>query len=188
MSKKLYNTNDPRVIRTHKQINEAFIKLLKTKALDEFSVTDIAKEAQVNRSTFYSHYYDKYDVLEEVVNDTFMKYLKNEPKENTPKFSIKTLETLIFSTKAYYIDIKSKCKQGHINLIPLAEKVILQICKEFLIPYMNDAYFHKLTENQKEMWICTICYSIIGITSEYAENLNYDMVHDEIQFLFSLVS
>ncbi|MCY7780571.1 TetR/AcrR family transcriptional regulator C-terminal domain-containing protein [Bacillus haynesii] len=56
---------DRRVKRTKKMIRDALSELMKIKTFEEISVTDITKKADINRGTFYLHYEDKYDLLEQ---------------------------------------------------------------------------------------------------------------------------
>lgn len=53
-------------VRTDDAIVGAFYELLETKGFDKISVSDIIKKAKVNRSTFYRHYIDKYDILDSI--------------------------------------------------------------------------------------------------------------------------
>lgn len=46
-------------------------EMLKEKPLDKISVSTLCKKAGVSRSTFYSHYEDKYKVLEDIVYEDF---------------------------------------------------------------------------------------------------------------------
>ncbi|MGM0875581.1 MAG: TetR/AcrR family transcriptional regulator [Bacillota bacterium] len=57
---------DLRVIRTKKLIKEALLKLIQEKGFDAITVQNIADEAFINRATFYLHFQDKYDLLEQV--------------------------------------------------------------------------------------------------------------------------
>ncbi|KRL58090.1 hypothetical protein FC70_GL000163 [Paucilactobacillus oligofermentans DSM 15707 = LMG 22743] len=52
----LKNKNDLRVIKTENQINAAFISLIQSKATDKITISELAKEAQIQRKTFYLHY------------------------------------------------------------------------------------------------------------------------------------
>lgn len=54
---------DRRVARTKKNIYLAFFTLLQKKAMDEISVSELAREADVDRKTFYSHYQTVQDVF-----------------------------------------------------------------------------------------------------------------------------
>ena len=61
--------NDLRVIKTKKNLYEALITLMKEKTFEEIKVADICKKALINRSTFYTHYQDKYELLYELINN-----------------------------------------------------------------------------------------------------------------------
>lgn len=56
---------DLRVIKTKKAIHDAFLDLIQTKGYDKITVQDIAKKAMINRNTFYLHYTDKFDLMEQ---------------------------------------------------------------------------------------------------------------------------
>lgn len=60
---------DPRVTRSRIQIIDSFILLSGKKPFSSITVKDITKEAQINRATFYNHFLDKYDLLEQVVSE-----------------------------------------------------------------------------------------------------------------------
>jgi AcrR family transcriptional regulator len=59
----MQNVEDLRVRRTHKLLQKALIELTIEKGFADVTVHDIAERAMVNRSTFYRHYQDKYDLL-----------------------------------------------------------------------------------------------------------------------------
>jgi len=60
---------DMRVVRTKEAIRAAFIELLDEKGFNSITVKDITTRAHVNRSTFYMHYEDKYDLMEQLQRD-----------------------------------------------------------------------------------------------------------------------
>ena len=49
-----------------KAITHAFFKLLEEKDFDQITVSEIIKVSGVNRSTFYRHYVDKYEILDKI--------------------------------------------------------------------------------------------------------------------------
>ena len=53
-------------VRSRKLIRNAFKELLKEKSFEKITVTDIVKEADINRSTFYAHYPDVLGLIEEI--------------------------------------------------------------------------------------------------------------------------
>ena len=54
---------DARVQRTRDALGDALIALMQEKAFDTITVQDVLDRAHVSRSTFYSHYSDKDDLL-----------------------------------------------------------------------------------------------------------------------------
>jgi AcrR family transcriptional regulator len=60
---------DLRVRRTRKLLQQAFIECTIEKGFAALTVRDITEHAMVNRSTFYRHYLDKYDLLEQYMNE-----------------------------------------------------------------------------------------------------------------------
>ncbi|GEN36295.1 TetR/AcrR family transcriptional regulator [Aneurinibacillus danicus] len=69
-------TQDRRINRTRQSIQEAVMFLISEKDFDEVSVTDITECANINRSTFYSHYQDKYDLLNKIVEEKLLSLTK----------------------------------------------------------------------------------------------------------------
>ncbi|MGN1401610.1 MAG: TetR/AcrR family transcriptional regulator [Bacillus sp. (in: firmicutes)] len=67
---------------TKKRIKDAFAGLLKEKGMNQLTVSDIARKADINRGTFYLHYLDKDDLLnrleEELLNHVELIFEKHE--------------------------------------------------------------------------------------------------------------
>ncbi len=64
---------DRRIMRTKTAIREALVALIQEKGFGALSVSDITSRADINRGTFYLHYKDKFDLLEQteadIIND-----------------------------------------------------------------------------------------------------------------------
>lgn len=78
------NKNDLRVVKTKKIIHSALLDLLKTKPLSQIKVTELCNIAEISRGTFYFHYQEVGNVLEElfehVMKDLELSYA--EPFKN----------------------------------------------------------------------------------------------------------
>ena len=61
---------------TKSDIKEAFIQLLATRNLEDITISQLTKKAGVNRSTFYLHYLDKQDFLEQLKEETILSYFQ----------------------------------------------------------------------------------------------------------------
>ena len=57
------NHNDLRVIKTKKALSQSLYELLEKHMFTTISVNQICDNAMVHRTTFYKHFYDKYDLL-----------------------------------------------------------------------------------------------------------------------------
>ena len=57
---------DRRVIKTKAAIREAFLSLLQKKYAEDITVTELAKEANIERKTFYLHYNNINEIVEEI--------------------------------------------------------------------------------------------------------------------------
>ena len=67
--------SDPRVKRTRALLQESLCQLLRARSFEGISVNDIAESATVNRATFYSHYTDKYELLNAMTSTRFQALL-----------------------------------------------------------------------------------------------------------------
>ena len=90
---------DLRVIKTKKNLYDSILKLMGTKSFEEIKVSDICECALVNRSTFYSHFSDKYELLHSLINDLKAELTKvleqNESIENPKEYYMKMIELFL---------------------------------------------------------------------------------------------
>ncbi|MEJ6348546.1 TetR/AcrR family transcriptional regulator [Holzapfeliella sp. He02] len=63
--------------QTDRIIRRAFLRVLKTKSFDFVTVSDIVKEANIHRSSFYRYFDDKYQ-LAECIEKEIMGYMRSE--------------------------------------------------------------------------------------------------------------
>lgn len=70
------NENDLRIRKTRKLIRDAFIRLLDRKGFNGITINNIADMAMINRSTFYLHYTDKFDLMEKTIEEAIQNILK----------------------------------------------------------------------------------------------------------------
>jgi AcrR family transcriptional regulator len=68
---KLDGVEDLRVRRTRKLLQQALVEGTVEKGFVALTVRDITERAMVNRSTFYRDYLDKYDLLEQHLNEIY---------------------------------------------------------------------------------------------------------------------
>jgi AcrR family transcriptional regulator len=71
MMQKKYQENDLRVKRTQKLVLDALIELTIQKGFSTVTVSDIASLAGINRATFYRHYKDKFDLVNQYTENIY---------------------------------------------------------------------------------------------------------------------
>ena len=60
---------DRRVRRTRKQLRECLVTLLKQKKVQDITVRELTELADLNRGTFYLHYKDVFDLMDQIKNE-----------------------------------------------------------------------------------------------------------------------
>jgi AcrR family transcriptional regulator len=68
--------NNLKAQQTKSNIKNTFLRLLEKKAVHKISVQEICKEIDINRSTFYAHFEDIYDLLMQIERDLAKQLLK----------------------------------------------------------------------------------------------------------------
>ena len=90
---------DLRIVKTKKVLYTTLIELMKEMPFEEIKVSDICSRALVNRSTFYSHYSDKYDLLSDCVkaikNSLAKELSKNEKITTARDYYLKMISIFI---------------------------------------------------------------------------------------------
>lgn len=57
--------------KTKELIKKSFMQILEKKTFEAITVGDITKHAKINRGTFYLHYIDKFDLLDQIEQQLF---------------------------------------------------------------------------------------------------------------------
>lgn len=69
---------DLRVIKTKKALSSSLLQLLEQQLFQTITVNLICDNALVHRTTFYKHFYDKYDLLEYLFNQLTKDYFARD--------------------------------------------------------------------------------------------------------------
>ena len=98
------NKNESKYFNTAILFDEALVYLLEKKDIEYITIKEICNKAGVNRSTFYLHYENVNDLVEETmdyINEKFMKYFNENTKEFIEKIKNSKLEDLKLIEKKY---------------------------------------------------------------------------------------
>lgn len=176
---------DLRIIKTQKNIYNALTNLLKKKSFESIKVSDICTEALINRSTFYDHYNDKYELLIDYINNE-KKTLEEALKQNTN----------INNTKEYYIEL-IKILINHVDsLKELYHEIIINnqnsIVMNILIDVITKDVEKRINndlQNTIPSKIITKFYvgAVVNVCMEWFMNSSLYTKEDIIKYLSSLL-
>ena len=119
---------DIRVRRTRQLLLTALMELTTQKGFNAVTVKDICERAMVNRATFYRHYRDKYDLLDQYMDELYglLDQTQSEPNfDGPPAGLIRMLEHLRDHADFYRVMLGPK------GYPPFAERIRLYIEKRF---------------------------------------------------------
>lgn len=69
--------NESKYFYAAELMNQALLELLEKKDIEFITITEITKKAGVNRSTFYLHYDDIYELLEETIENLNKQFISS---------------------------------------------------------------------------------------------------------------
>ena len=181
------NKNESKYFNTAKKMNDALITLLETKEYEYITIKEICHIANVNRSTFYLHYSNMNDLLEETIkslNLSFNSHFKSKENESTI-ISKDNLEDLLLINDDNLIPYLNFIKENK-NIYKVlknypqlfnANKTYDQMFRKLFVPIMNrfglDEKWHKYLMD----------FYISGLTS-----IVFDWVYDDCKIPVQEVS
>lgn len=97
---------DKRVLRSRSAIKETFLHLLYTKPFNQITISEILREANYNRGTFYSNFETKDHLLKEVINDVLNEMINQirKPYLATDRVDMETLNRNEITLFQYFKD------------------------------------------------------------------------------------
>ena len=127
--------NNKRKKDSREKIEKIFIELIQTKEINEITVSDICKKANLNRTTFYSNYIDIYDFADNVRDNLLEEVLNlysEEVKTKTHSYDFLKLFKYIKENQLFF---KTYFKLNYDNNFSLLEEATID--NEVLKHYGN---------------------------------------------------
>lgn len=124
---------DLRKTRTLKLLKEALLETMTKKSFEEIKINDICNVAMVHRTTFYSHFDDKYDLLEYCIKEAEKEITeKMEPANYTSIHEFYT--NMIMALVCYIEGNKEKFKAMLIKttILVFIKCLIVHVCCIFI--------------------------------------------------------
>lgn len=104
------NKNESKYFYTASLMNQALLELLENKDIEFITITEITQKAGVNRSTFYLHYDNVDDLLEETIENINKEFISSFNINATPELNSK--ESAFLITDNQLIPYLNFCKKN----------------------------------------------------------------------------
>jgi AcrR family transcriptional regulator len=164
------NEDDPRVKRTRKLLEDAFVALLAEKSFQAISVQDIAERATVNRATFYAHFEDKYALMDQVIRDTFQEVLQQRLGEAAP-LTRGNLHVLLVTVCDFLVQFHGHCAPADRDLEPLVEAKVQQEIYTFLVRWLRQApHGEGFARASQETVATVLSWAVFGVGIEWSRS------------------
>ena len=95
---------DKRIIKTKNNLYDGLLKVMKEKEFEDIKVSDICEKAITNRSTFYDHFSDKYELLTSLIEDLKKSLISDLENNNKETESLKEYYMLVIKSLIDHID------------------------------------------------------------------------------------
>lgn len=162
---------DRRVLRSRQALIEAFRALLEEKAFSEISVYQISERADLNRGTFYAHFSDKYELLEQLIREQFRAYLDKGLSDSQYKQRNNNLQRIIQLAISYFQE--SRCiMRPDAPIAYIVERALQHELQTILANWLQQ---NSVIEKHQwslplEMVASMMAWSIFGTTSQLCSN------------------
>lgn len=155
---------DIRIEKTRQSIINAFIELRSHKELERITIKELCEKAQINKSTFYAHYQDIYNL-----SDTLEKEVVVSIMENISHPGKKSWKTLLFFHGTFYGFLAKDSLIG-ILFSGSRSKCLVQKIEQALKELVFGAYPHYRDDPDINIMLTYILY---GCYYAFYENRKY---------------
>ncbi|WP_066187228.1 TetR/AcrR family transcriptional regulator [Gracilibacillus timonensis] len=107
---------DPRIERTRRWILDAFIELSAQKEFKDITVKDITNEAKINRTTFYYHFEDIYDLLDKALSEVLFIELNKEDYQHN-ELNEESCVQIFKAITNFQRSLSNRCHRGYEDII-----------------------------------------------------------------------
>ena len=144
-------TESNKRLKTKRIIEEAMVRLLEKESFDQITTVELAQESGISRSSFYTHYRDKYDMIERYQQALFHKleYIFDKHQEDKRQAITEVFEFLTKEPLFAVLLTENGSKEIHKLQILLVDslqeryshKSLTDIERVYSSVYLTNAFF-----------------------------------------------
>ena len=93
--------NNRRTVITKKILKESLLELMQNKPVSKITIKEICDLSDMSRSTFYLHYQDQFELLEDIEKEVLEKTFENLRKIDSPMNTMESIEAFLNYVKEH---------------------------------------------------------------------------------------
>lgn len=159
---------DRRIKRSLRLLKQSFLELMKEKKFASITIQDITDRADVNRSTFYAHFSDKYALLDLIIREHFQNLLTSKLPQPA-NLRKRNLRILILIVLEHFEKIHKLCHPSD-TMSPLIKQAIQEEIAAILLSWFKQV---PITEAEWQVPVKTtvlmISWAIFGVAIEWSQ-------------------
>ena len=166
---------------TKKAIQETFLRLLDEKPLNQITVKQIVETCGINRNSFYYHYRDIPDLIEEIATQAADRIIREHP-------TVDSIEEALTAT----IDFAAENRRAILHIYrsvnrDLFEQYLWKVCDYVITAYGNTAFADaRISRSDREVLERFFRCECFGVAIEWMNSRMTDEIYAYIKRLCEL--
>jgi AcrR family transcriptional regulator len=157
---------------TRKALGDSLIELMKAKPFTKITVRELCENADINRTTFYAHYRDQYDLLQQIEEETL-----NHIEDMLDKYDSKRSKREVFEMVEEILNFIANNSSSVRVLLSENGDIDFQkrLFRHFMLKEQVMRYLPKksIREETKEYWSVYVINGAIGMVQYWLkENMS----------------
>jgi len=163
---------DPRSIRTRRLLIDAFLKLTIKKDFKDITIKDITDEATVNRATFYSHFQDKYDLMDAGITEDILEDIV-ENLSHHDQLNEESIINIFVTLTKFHTDLATQldtqCRRSYASFSSMIEQKLKKELEKVLYSLLLKQQY-KLDLGASKIGAAVLSWGIYGASVDWKQN------------------
>lgn len=159
---------DRRVKYSKMVIKKSFVQLLKEKNISKITIKELCELADVNRATFYAHYTDQYDLLEQIeqelmsgINQYIISDLFHESTKTPVSMLVKILDFIKDNAELFHLFLNVN------NDFQFEQQLIALISEQHFFPFFEQ---NKTSIEDSEYIFLFLANGCVGVIQRWLKD------------------
>jgi AcrR family transcriptional regulator len=154
---------------TQKALRDSLVELMKDRPITKITIKELCENADINRTTFYAHYRDQYDLLQQIEEETFAyieKILEKYDGKHSKRELLEMLEEIFNFIAGNSNSIQTLLSEN--GDIGFQKRLFRRFMRqEQVMKYFADK---SIREETKEYWYVHVINGAVGLVQHWLKD------------------